>query len=95
MSSKLMSAYMLAVVAGEAWPVAREHYLRVTDRDFEEAAKPIEEAAQNATQQDTELPHKNSQPHKESAFCDKKRSPAMLCEVGMGPPGFEPGTNGL
>ena len=80
---------------GNSKPVAREHYLRVTEKDFEEAAKPGGHATQNPTQQNAELPRSKSRVTQEPAIYKQKRHLTQQCEVGMGPPGFEPGTNGL
>ena len=78
---------------GNSKKVAREHYLQVTDEHFERAAMLPEgtgEAAQNPTQQMSELSREDSHTVFESAFCDIKRGPARLCEAPVGRVGFEP-----
>ena len=78
---------------GNSRPVAREHYLQVTDADFERAIKPDEvtkDAAQNEARPVSELSRIASHPVQEPAFCDIKRDPAMLCETSVGRAGFEP-----
>ncbi|MHC4329877.1 MAG: tyrosine-type recombinase/integrase [Planctomycetota bacterium] len=83
---------------GNSRAVARKHYLQVTDEHFEQAAQlpnPIDEAAQNATQQMFAQPCIASHPVSEDAKFDAKRDPARQCEIVMGPGGFEPPTNGL
>ena len=74
---------------GNSKPVAREHYLRVTEEHFEQAARPTE-AAQNPAQQDAEMPCIVSHPVRESAKFSAKRDPARHCEVKVGRAGFEP-----
>jgi hypothetical protein len=78
---------------GNSKKVAREHYLQVTDEHFERAAmlpKRMREAAQNPTQQMSELSREDSQTVFEPAFCDIKQGPARLCEAPVGRVGFEP-----
>ena len=79
---------------GNSRPVARKHYLQVTDEHFEQAIKPEgeSEAAQNAAQQDAEMPCIVSHPIRESAKYDVKRDPATQCEAKVGDAGFEPAT---
>ncbi|MHC4743737.1 MAG: tyrosine-type recombinase/integrase, partial [Planctomycetota bacterium] len=80
---------------GNSRAVARKHYLQVTDEHFQEAARITDtsEAAQNAAQQDAELPCIVSHPVKESAKFDVKRDPATLCEAKVGDTGLEPVTS--
>jgi integrase len=83
---------------GNSPSVAREHYLRTTDEHFKQAIRVNEvtlDAAQNPTQQMSEIPRKVSHTVYESAFCDKNRDLAKQCKAQLGPVGFEPTTNGL
>jgi len=80
---------------GNSRPVARKHYLQVTDEHFEQALKPLgkSEAAQNPAQQNTEMPCTVSHPVRESAKFDVKRNPATQCEALVGDTGLEPVTS--
>lgn len=78
---------------GNSRVVARKHYLQVTDEHFERAAmlpEGTKEAAQNPTQQTSELSREDTHTVYEPAFCDIKQGPASLCEAQVGRAGFEP-----
>jgi integrase len=78
---------------GNSPSIAREHYLRTTDEHFEQAIRTdtvTSEAAQNPTQQMSELSRKESHTVYESEFCDIKQGPASLCKASVGRVGFEP-----
>jgi hypothetical protein len=67
----------------------------VTDEHFEQATQQVgsPEAAQNAAQQDAEMPCTESHVVTKSAIFDKKRGYATECEQVMGGTGLEPVTS--
>jgi hypothetical protein len=80
---------------GNSRPVARKHYLQVTDEHFEQATRQsnLPEAAQNPAQQDAAEPCKVSHPVSEYAKFGSKRDNAKGCEVKVGDTGLEPVTS--
>jgi integrase len=90
---------------GNTPAVAREHYLRTTEEHFQQAVnpgqeEPVEGAAQNAAQYPAEWGRKEQKEPlgEESEGKDLQPLTTQYETVQMspmGPPGFEPGTNGL
>jgi len=80
---------------GNSRPVARKHYLQVTDEHFEQAAKPEDfgQAAQNPAQQNAAEPCIVSHPVCKDAKFGLKRDIATQCEVPVGDTGLEPVTS--
>jgi len=81
---------------GNSRPVARKHYLQVTEEHFEQAATPApagtEKDVQNAAQQAHELCRTASHALRESAKFEQKRDTARQCEALVGDAGIEPAT---
>ena len=81
---------------GNSRPVARKHYLQVTEEHFEQAATPApagtEKDVQNAAQQAHELCRTASHALRESAKFEQKRDSTRQCEALVGDAGIEPAT---
>jgi len=77
---------------GNSRPVARKHYLQVTDEHFKQATRPSDssEATQNPAQQMSEIARIASHPVRKSTKFDQKRDFARQCEAKVGRVGFEP-----
>jgi integrase len=94
--TELAQSYPIHVVCewiGNSRAVAQEHYLQITDADFEHAAQKAAQSTPEKAGQTRTSENAESENHSE-----KPGNPAP-CELagvgGLGAPGFEPGTKGL
>jgi integrase len=98
---RLHPSHVASAWLGHSEEVANEHYRNVNEADFAKAvAVPAEKAAQIAAQQTGEQPGMGgksaaSADENQSEFPDHSEPCETMQLVGMGAPGFEPGTKGL